>query len=161
MPDQINKQKELQLIIFKVDKEEFALEIQQVKEIVRLIPITPVPRTPFFIEGIVNLRGQILTVIDLAKRLNLKVNSRTDKSRIIVVALEELVVGMIVDEVVEVLKLPEDSIEKHPELISPEFRHSFLKGVGKLDKRLLMLIDVANLFSQEELEDLKVQKKNE
>ena len=155
MVDEIKKQEKLQVVVFKTNEEEFALEILQVKEIVRMTLITPVPKTPPFIEGIINLRGQILTVIDLAKRLNLETLPRTDKSRIIVVALDDFSIGLIVDEVVEVLRLPEDSIETHPELISTEFQHSFIKGVGKLEKRLLILIDAVKLFSPEEIEDLK------
>jgi len=155
MKNEVKGQKEIQVVVFKIDEEEFAVEILQVKEIVKIVPITPVPKTSPFVEGIVNLRGQILTVIDLAKRLNLKILPRTEKSRIIVVEIEDINIGMIVDEVVEVLRLPEEIIETHPELISSEFKHSFLKGVGKLEKRLLILIDATKLFSPEEIGDLK------
>jgi len=146
---------ELQLVVFKVGEEEFAVEINQVKEIVRLVPITPVPRSSKFIEGVVNLRGQILAVIDLAKRLNLDALSRTDKTRIVVAEIENNTAGMIVDEVVEVLRLPIENIEKTPELVSTEVQHQYLKGVGKLGDRLLILIDLDKVLSTEELEDIK------
>jgi len=159
MSEQIDNQKQIQIVVFKVAEEEFGLEIHKVKEIIKMVPITPIPRTPSFIEGVINLRGQIVTVIDLAKRLNLKSNVVTNQSRIIVVTIDEVaLLGIVVDEVKEVLKLPEDALERHPELISPEFQHSFLMAIAKQDKRLIMLIEIANLFSPEELKDLRSSK---
>ena len=146
---------ELQLVVFKIGEEEFGVEINQVKEIVRLVPITPVPRAPKFVEGVVNLRGQILAVIDLAKRLRLMESPRTDKSRIVVIEMEGNTAGMIVDEVTEVLRLPAANIEKTPELISTEVQHQYLKGVGKLGERLLILIALDEVLSPEEIEDMK------
>ena len=150
-----SKQKELQLVIFKVGEEEFGVEISQVREIVRFIHITPVPRALSFVEGVVNLRGQILAVIDLARRLNLKANPRSDKTRIVVVEIEGSTIGMIVDEVAEVLRLDTEHIDKTPELIAGEFQQQYLKGVGKLENRLIILIDLAKIFSSEEVEDIK------
>lgn len=153
--------KELQLVIFKIGEEEFGVEINQVKEIVRLVPITPVPRSPAFVEGVVNLRGQILAVIDLAKRLRLVESPRTDQSRIVVIEMEGNVAGMIVDEVTEVLSLPTANIEKTPELILTEVQHQYLKGVGKLGERLLILIALDEVLSPEEIEDIKKSKVTE
>ena len=153
--------KEIQLVIFKIGKEEFGVPISEVREIVRLIPITPVPRAPDFVEGVVNLRGQILAIIDLAKRLKLTPSPRSDKSRIIVVELEGNIIGMIVDEVVEVLRLSSENIDKAPELITTEIHEEYLKGVGKLGERLLILIDLARVFSPEEVEDIKKAKEQQ
>jgi len=155
------KPKELQLVIFKIGEEEFGVGINQVREIVRLVPITPVPRAPSFIEGVVNLRGQILAVVDLAKRLSLKANPHSEKTRIVVVEVEEHTVGMIVDEVTEVLRLSGENIEETPELITTEIQHKYLEGVGKLGERLLILIDLAKVFSPEEVEDIKKTKISE
>ena len=153
--------KEMQLVIFKIGKEEFGVPISEVREIVRLIPITPVPRAPDFVEGVVNLRGQILAIIDLAKRLNLAPSPRSDKSRIIVVEFEGNIIGMIVDEVMEVLRLSSDNIDKAPELITTEIHEEYLKGVGKFGERLLILIDLARVFSPEEVEDIKKTKEQQ
>ena len=147
--------KEIQLVIFKIGGEEFGVSIAQVREIVRLVPITPIPRSPDFIEGVVNLRGQILAVIDLAKRLDLPAIIRSEKTRIVVVEVEGNIVGMIVDEVTEVLRLPVDDITDTPELISSESHQKYITGVGKLGDRLLVLIDLSMIFSAEEVEDIK------
>ena len=152
---EVFKAKEIQLVVFKIGKEEFGVPISQVREIVRLVPITPVPRAPQFIEGVVNLRGQILAVIDLAKRLNLTPAPRSDKTRIIVVEVEDNTVGMIVDEVTEVLRLPTENIDSTPELITTEVHQKYLKGVGKLGERLLILIELAEVLSHEEAEEVK------
>jgi len=146
---------EIQLVIFKIGNEEFGVNIHQVKEIVRLIPITPIPRAPEFIEGVVNLRGQILAVMDLAKRLELPSRPRSEKTRIIVVEIEDNTVGMIVDEVTEVLRLPLEKIEKTPQIVESEIEQKYIKGVGKLDERLLIIIDLANVLSLEEKEEIK------
>ncbi len=149
------KIKEIQLVVFKIGKEEFGVPINQVREIVRWVPVTPVPRVPDFIEGVVNLRGQILAVIDLAKRLTLGSNPRSDRTRIIVVEVEGNTVGMIVDEVTEVLRIASENIDQTPELITTEVQQKYLKGVGKLGERLLILIDLAQVLSSEEVEEMK------
>lgn len=148
-------QQELQLVVFKIGEEEFGVEINQVKEIVRLLPITPVPKVSAFIKGVVNLRGQILPVIDLAKRLNLKVVPYSEKTRIMVLELREIALGMIVDEVVEVVKITKDDIKEKPELIAAQVQYEYLKGVVKLGERLIILIDLAKIFSSEEAEDIR------
>jgi len=153
--------KEIQLVVFKIGKEEFGVPISEVREIVRLIPITPVPRAPDFVEGVVNLRGQILAIIDLAKRLKLTPSPRSDRSRIIVIEFEGNIIGMIVDEVMEVLRLASENIDKAPELITAEIHEEYLKGVGKLGDRLLILIDLARVFSPEEVEDIKKTKEQQ
>ncbi len=149
------QEEEIQLVVFKLSNEEFGVNIHQVKEIVRLVPITPIPRAPKFIEGVVNLRGQILAVMDLSKRLQLPSNPRTEKTRIIVVEVEENTVGMIVDEVTEVLRLPLSRIEKTPQIIETKIGQRYIKGVGKLEERLLILIDLAAILSTDEIEHLK------
>lgn len=147
--------KELQLVIFKIAEEEFGVSISQVREIVRLVPITVIPRAPEFIEGVVNLRGQIIAVIDLAKRLSLKPTPNSEKTRIVVIEMGDNIVGMIVDEVVEVLRMPVESVTETPELISDETKQKYITGVGKYDKRLIILIDLASIFSAEEVEDIR------
>ena len=96
--------KEFQLVVFKIGNEEFGVDIKQVREIVRLVEITRMPKAPAFIEGVVNLRGQIVSVIDLAKRLDLPSRPRDDFTRIVVIEIESNTVGMVVDSVSEVLR---------------------------------------------------------
>lgn len=156
MSEDTSKPKELQLVIFKIGDEEFGVDISQVREIVRLVNITTVPKAPVFVEGVVNLRGQILAVIDLARRLNLKTKPHSEKTRIIVVEIESSTVGMIVDEVAEVLRLSSEHIDKTPEIIGGDLQQKYLKGVGKLEDRLIILIDLAKIFSYDEVEDIKM-----
>ena len=157
MPDaRMQKQEEeIQLVVFKLGEEELGVNIHQVREIVRLVPITPIPRAPEFIEGVVNLRGQVLAVMDLAKRLDIPSKPRSEKTRIVVVELENNAVGMIVDEVSEVLRIPTSKVEKTPQLIESEISQRYITGVGKLKDRLLILIDLVAILSAEELEHVR------
>ncbi|MCP4652117.1 MAG: chemotaxis protein CheW [Candidatus Omnitrophica bacterium] len=149
------REEEVQLVVFKLGGEEFAVNIQQVREIVRMVSITPIPRSPDFIEGVVNLRGQVLIIMELAKRLGLPVGTRSDKTRIIVAEVKDSTLGMIVDDVTEVLRIPVSRIEKTPELVEVDITKKYITGIGKLEDRLLILIDLANVLSSEEIEHVK------
>jgi len=151
MSGAIKSKEEIQLVVFMIGDEEFGVEINQVREIVKLVSITRMPKAPVFIEGVVNLRGQIITVIDLAKRLDLPSKGRTETSRIMVVEVSENTVGMIVDSVSEVLRLPSDDIEPTPALIETEVHEQYLRGVGKMGERLLILLDLNAVLSTEEM----------
>ena len=151
MADVGKMKEEVQLVVFKIGDEEFGVEINQVREIGKLISITRMPKAPVFIEGVVNLRGKIITVIDLAKRLDLPSAGRTDSTRIMVVEVGEDTVGMIVDSVSEVLRLSTDNIEDTPALIDTEVHKQYLRGVGKSEDRLLILLDLNEVLSTEEI----------
>ena len=142
---------EVQLVIFRLAQEEFGLFISQVREIIRMQDVTPMPKAPDFIEGVINLRGQIVAVMDLAERLSLKSGDRTEKSRIIVTEVKDNMVGLLVDEVPEVLRIAEDSIEPAPEVFDTKIHSDFIKGVGKVGKRLIILLDVDKILSKEEI----------
>ena len=126
-----------------------------------MLPITPIPRSAEFIEGVVNLRGLILIVMELSKRLDLKPAPRSDKNRIVVVEIDNNSVGMIVDEVTEVLRMPKDQIVKTPELSEADITKKYITGIGKLDNRLIILIDLAAILSQEELDHVETLKQKE
>lgn len=154
MPEQKGQKlsrSEVQLVVFRIGDEEFGVEINQVREIVKLVSITRMPKAPMFIEGVVNLRGQIITVIDLAKRLDLPSKGRTETSRIMVVEVNDNTVGMIVDSVSEVLRLSTDEIEDTPSLIETEVHEQYLRGVGKIGDRLLILLDLNSVLNSEEM----------
>jgi purine-binding chemotaxis protein CheW len=139
-----------QLVVFSIKDEEFGVDITQVKEIVKLADITFVPKAPTFIEGVINLRGHIVAIIDLAKRLGFPTSPRGEETRIIVVEIGSSLVGMIVDAVSEVLKLPSGSIEEVPSLIETEVPEHYIRGVGKLPSKLLILLDLDKVLSPEE-----------
>ena len=142
---------EIQLVVFRIGEEEFGVDINQVREIVKLVSITRMPKAPVFIEGVVNLRGQIITVIDLAKRLDLPSKGRTETSRIMVVEVGGNVVGMVVDSVSEVLRLSNTDIEDTPSLIETEVHERYLRGVGKIGDRLLILLDLKQVLTADEV----------
>lgn len=132
---------ELQLVVFKLGKEEYGVSILQVQEIKRITDITRVPHTPDYIKGVMNLRGSVLPVLDLKKRLNLSAQEYTDDTRIIIVKVDEITVGIIVDAVSEVLTINQESIEP-PQTVAGGGITNYLSGVGKLDDRLLILLNL-------------------
>jgi purine-binding chemotaxis protein CheW len=145
---------EVQLVVFRLASEEYCVDIQQVREIIKVQDITKVPKAPEFIEGVINLRGQITPILDLRRRLDLPEAERGEDTRIIVTELEKNVVGMIVDEVMEVNRLPEKDIDPTP-TISTEVGSEFIKGVGKLGDRLLILLDLQKVLSKNEEKELE------
>lgn len=145
--------REMQLVVFKVGREEFGVDVQKVEGVISLVDITRMPRAPEFVEGIINLRGQIIAVIDLANRLGIDSAERTQVTRIVVVEAKEVKVGLIVDSP-EVININREDIEASPVLTSSEIESSFIKGVAKLNDRLLILLDVERVLSEEEREDI-------
>jgi len=145
--------REMQLVVFKVGREEFGVDVQKVEGVISLVDITRMPRAPEFVEGIINLRGQIIAVIDLASRLGIDSAERNQATRIVVVEAREVKVGLIVDSP-EVIDINREDIGASPVLASSEVESSFIKGVAKLDDRLLILLDVERVLSEEEREDI-------
>lgn len=146
--------KEIQLVVFRLAREEYGVDIQQVREIIKVIDITRVPKAPEFIEGVINLRGQITPIMDLRKRLDLPELERGEETRIIIIEIGKNVVGMIVDAVMEVHRLPEKNIDPTP-TISSEVGSEFINGVGKLGDRLLILLDLKKILSKKEEKQLE------
>ncbi len=136
---------EVQLVVFKLGREEYSVSILQVQEIKRITDITRVPHTPDYIKGVINLRGSVLPVIDLKKRLNLPQQMSTEDTRIIIVKVGELSVGMIVDAVSEVMTINQENIDS-PEVVAGSVAASYLSGVGKLDNRLLILLNLEEII---------------
>lgn len=137
----------LQLVSFKIGDEEFGVNILIVQEINKMLAITKVPNTPDFIEGVINLRGRIIPVIDLRVKLGLMKLEYGKNTRIVVVELKENTIGFIVDEVNEVLRIPKSITETPPELVGG-LESKFITAIGKLEDRLLILLDLEKIFSQ-------------
>ncbi len=144
----------LQLVSFNLGAEEFGVDIGMVQEIVRMPEITRVPRTPEFVEGVVNLRGKIIPVVDLRKRFRLPVTENTKSTRIIIVTMNGRTVGMIVDGVSEVRRISADSVEPTPDMVASAIDAAYLKGIAKLEGRLLILLDLNLVLNQEEQKQL-------
>jgi len=141
MSEQTYSSNEIQLVIFKLGLEEYGVNILQVQEIKRITEITRVPHTPEYIKGVINLRGSVLPVIDLKKRLNLPQQVSTEDARIIIVKVQEISVGMMVDAVSEVMTLSQQNIDS-PDIVAGSVSANYLSGVGKLDNRLLILLNL-------------------
>ena len=139
----------LQLVSFKIGEEEFGVDILKVQEINRLVEITKVPRSPDFVEGVINLRGKVIPIIDLRKRFMMETKESDKDTRIVVVDIEGQVMGMVVDAVSEVLRLPKDTIEPPPE-IATSIDSEYIQGVAKLEDRLLIFLDLSKVFSENE-----------
>lgn len=137
---------QLQLVTFEVGSEEFAVDILAVQEINRLTPLTRVPQSPPEVEGVINLRGTIIPVMDLRRRFGLPASAGGEHSRIVVIEVHGRVIGFIVDRVHEVLRISTDVIEPAPEMACA-IDAGFIAGVGKLHDRLLILLDLPKLFS--------------
>ncbi|MCS7228586.1 MAG: chemotaxis protein CheW [Candidatus Kryptonium sp.] len=149
-----NPKEILQVVSFKIGNEEFGVDILKVREINRLVQITRLPNTPNFIEGVMNLRGKVIPVINLRKRLGLGEKNYDKDIRIIVVELNDKTVGFIVDSVSEVLRLSKSIIEPPPELISG-IDTEYITGIAKLEDKLLLLLDLEKILTADEKETLK------
>jgi len=143
----------LQLVSFNIGDEEFGVDILLVQEINKYVHITKVPNSPEFVEGVINLRGKVIPIIDLRTRLKMPKREPDKDTRIIVVELEGRTIGFIVDAVSEVLRIPANITEAPPELVSG-IDSDFIKSVGKLEDRLLILIDLNKILSKSETEKL-------
>jgi purine-binding chemotaxis protein CheW len=149
-----NQNQELrQLVSFHIANEEFGVDILKVQEIIKIISITKVPNSPVFVEGVINLRGRIIPVIDLRTRLGIPKKEHDKSTRIIVVDLKGKTVGFIVDSVSEVLRIQQNIIEAPPDIVSG-IDSEYITAVGKLTDRLLILLDLEKVFTENESTEL-------
>ncbi len=150
-----------QLVIFKLGDEEFGVDILQVREIEKLDQqVTRVPKSPNFVEGVINLRGEIIPIVDLRKRFGLVVRQTGNEARIIIVDISDGQVGMVVDSVVEVVRLNVSAIETAPSITKGVDAY-FLSGVAKINERLIVLINLERALSPEEMKELDALKPEE
>jgi purine-binding chemotaxis protein CheW len=144
---------EKQLVAFLVGREEFGVDVMKVEGVISMVDITRMPRAPEFVEGIINLRGQIIPVVDLARRLGIEGNERSSTTRIVVVEAQDVKVGLIVDSP-EVIHIDPEDIEPSPALAAGDLETTFIRGVVKLEDRLLILLDADGVLTEEELGDI-------
>lgn len=139
----------LQLVSFNIGDEEFGVEILKVQEINRMVEITRVPNAPEYVEGVINLRGKVIPIIDLRRRLGMVQKNYDKNTRIVVVELDNKVIGFVVDSVNEVLRINKSITEPPPPMISG-INSEFIIGIGKLEDRLLILLDLERVLTHEE-----------
>ena len=143
-----------QLVIFKLAEGSFGLDIRFVREINRLMEVTPIPTAPAYVEGIMNLRGAVVPVVSLGLRFGLEKSETTKDSRIVVIESNHNLLGLVVDEVSEVLRLPSSDVESANNMATGGVNVDFIEGVGKVDGRLILLLAPDRLFTDEEQEQL-------
>ena len=143
----------LQLVSFNIGQEEFGLDIQRIQEINRMVDITRVPNSPEFVSGVINLRGKVITIIELRKRFGFPPKEKDKNTRIIVVELGEAVIGFIVDAVQEVIRIPKNITEPPPPIVAG-IGSEYITAVAKLENRLLILLDPDRILLEKEKQQL-------
>ena len=145
---------EIQLACFRVGSELYALDIMKIKEIIRPQKLTPIPKSPTFIEGVINLRGAVIPVADMRKRFDQPISEENSKNRIVVCSLAGQIIGLLVDEVTEVKRYGREEIAPAPQFIKGPQAEYFL-GVARCDDDLIMLIDLEKVLSSDEKIELQ------
>ena len=135
-----------QFVIFKLEDEEYGVDILKVKTIEKMTKIARVPKTAQYVEGVINLRGEVVPIIDLRKKFNLPKSIETDNTRIIIVSIEDITVGLIVDSASEVIEIPKESIEETPELVG-NIDQSNISSIGKVNERIIILLNIERILS--------------
>ncbi|MCL0033338.1 chemotaxis protein CheW [Thermodesulfovibrionales bacterium] len=139
----------LQLVTFTLDKEEYAVDILKVQEINRMTEITRVPNSPPQMEGVINLRGKVIPVVNLRKRFGLTPKDNDEHSRIMVMDIQGITIGFVMDSVSEVLRVPSSIVEPTPPMAT-NISTEFIKGIAKMEERLIIILDMDKLIGKEE-----------
>lgn len=143
----------LRWVTFKLEKEKYGINVMQVQEVLRVTEIAPVPGAPGYVLGIINLRGNVVTVIDTRQRFGLPTKEMDDSTRIVIIEAEEQVVGILVDSVAEVVDLRLNEVDSAPNVGTDESA-KFIQGVASLDGELLIIVDLNKLLSDEQWADM-------
>ena len=142
---------ERQLVVFMIGAEEFGVDINDVREIIKMEDVTAIPGTENYILGVINLRGKIIVVIDLAKKLGLSVKEKDKNTRVLITEIEGNTMGMVVDSCNDVLRITGDKIEPAPPTITQKINADYIQGVGVLEKRLLILVDLGKVIESKDI----------
>jgi purine-binding chemotaxis protein CheW len=143
----------IQLVTFRLKDETYGINVMQVQEVLRVSEIAPVPGAPGYVLGIINLRGNVVTVIDTRTRFGLPTTELDDSSRIVIIESEQQVVGILVDSVAEVVELRQSEIDTAPSIGSEESSR-YIQGVASRDEDLLIVVDLNKLLSDEEWSEM-------
>ncbi len=147
-----------QFVIFTINGEEFGLDIENISSIERMLEIFKIPNAPGYIEGLANLRGKVYTIFNLRKRFNLPCPEFDDNTKVIITNASASEIGVIVDEVKEIVKLDESAFEPAPEALS-NLKDRFLSGTAKLDDRLVLMLDLEKVLTEQDIQTVKKTKK--
>lgn len=136
----------MKVIVFQLKDKEYAIPVQQVIAFEKMLPITRVPHTPEYMKGVINLRGLIIPIIDLRVRFGLEEQEESSSTRIIIVSLNGMEVGLVVDAANDVTDIPQDSVEPQPEVVGA-VKTEFISGVAKIGNRLLILLNLEKVLN--------------
>lgn len=142
----------MKVIVFQLKQKEYAIPVHQIQSIEKVLHITRVPNTVHYVKGVINLRGVVTPIIDLRARFELEEEPYTESTRIIIVVLEDLEVGFIVDAANDVIDIPSHHIEPQPDVVGVE-EAEFITGVAKINKRLLIIVDLEKILNAEKMID--------
>lgn len=144
-----------QFVVFKLGDEEFGIDVMRVREIARSTTITRVPRSPAFIDGMINLRGTLAPVINLRRRFGFELKEMGEETRIVIAELDGKPIGMIVDAATEVMRIDGEDIEETHEIVTTEVSKDYLKGIGKVGNRMIIILDLTNLLTKNEIREVE------
>ncbi|MCR6096064.1 chemotaxis protein CheW [Salipaludibacillus agaradhaerens] len=145
---------DMKVIVFQLKDEEYGVEVEQVRSIERVQHITRVPSTPDFVEGVINLRGVVTPIIDLRKRFSIEGIDHSETTRVIIVTVGNMEVGLVVDAANDVIDIPKSAVEPPPEVVGG-LEAEYIRGVAKLEKRLLILLNLDKVLNAEEMNELQ------
>lgn len=146
-----NNERTNQYVIFKLDEEYYGVAINFVETIEKVLEITRLPNTPHYIKGVINLRGEVIPVIDLRTRFKMEEKTLTEESRIIILTVEEMTIGLLVDSSSEVLTIEKENIDNTNSLIN-HTEDDYIKGIGKEDDRMIIILDILEILTQDSQE---------
>ncbi|MCX7879552.1 MAG: chemotaxis protein CheW [Ignavibacteria bacterium] len=146
LTQELEKAETVQLVTFEIANETFGIDILNVQEIIQLTKPTRVPKTPEYVLGVINLRGKIVPIVDLRKKLGLGLTEYDNSARIIVLLIQGMNIGIIVDKMYEILYVEKDKIEKNPTQVFSKIGENYISGVVNLEQKLLILLDLIKVF---------------
>jgi purine-binding chemotaxis protein CheW len=157
--ESLEKKEERQILVFCLASEEFGLDISCVREVLRPQEIYPLPKTPHFIEGVINLRGHIVALIDLRKRLNAKQVEDEPNKRIIVCRVNKSIVGLTVNSLREIIALSKEDIKPIPEVVSMQIEADVISGIAKVGERIIPILNLEHILTKKEVTELSTLEK--
>jgi purine-binding chemotaxis protein CheW len=146
---------EIQTIIFALGNEEFAIDISRIQSIIKIPEITKIPNSPNTIRGMIDLRGQIIVIVDLRLKFGFQAKEDDNNTTIIIIEVGENTIGIVVDEVKETLTLKKEQIEQAPSIITQKIHADYINGVGVLDKRLIIILDILKVLGIDEITEIE------
>lgn len=152
--ESLEKKEERQILVFGLAGEELGLDISCVREVLRPQEIYPLPKTPHFIEGVINLRGHIVALIDLRKRLDAKQIEDEPNKRIIVCRVNKFIVGLTVNSLREIIALSKEDIKPTPEVVSMQIEADVISGIAKVGERIIPILNLEHILTKKEVTEL-------